>query len=353
MSRSTVIMRARRVVSGCGAFLLGDRALLRTGGPGPVARAFGLRAPIYRPHPYTLYELSPDWRSTDGRSRHNSLGFRGAEVSVDKPASRIRIVCMGESTTYCTGIGDDDMTYPARLEAHLRNRRPGLDIEVINAGVGGYTSIENLLHCHFRVVPLAPDLIVSYYTHNDVHPRRMPRLSRDYREYSRSWYEPPFGGGIRGWTARRRNLASGDIGSLVRRYDEYAGQRHSANVLNNPPEAFRANVRALAVVAHAAGAKLLFVSPPYRNPRAPDGINVHVNPAYNAVFEHRSIVEMIGAELGFAVYDLARDMPYPVDPHAFPNEHYLDPVHVSEKGADLMGHLVAEAVLAAGLLRSA
>jgi lysophospholipase L1-like esterase len=250
---------------------------------------------------------------------------------------------MGESTTYCTGIEDDGSTYPARLEIHLRARRPDLDIEVINAGVGGYTSIENLLRYHFHIAPLSPDLIVYYYTHNDIHARRMPYLSRDYREYSRSWHEPPFGGGIRGWIARRRALATGDIGNIVRRYDELApGSRRAANTAKNPPDYFRANITALILLIRAAGVCLMFVNPPYRNLQQDGGMD----PVYTALLQHRGIIEELGAVFGFPVYDLASEMPYPSDPRGFPSEYYLDPTHVNERGADLMAELIAKAIAA-------
>jgi len=346
----SLVDRIKRLAPALGAFIFGDRLLLRSGRYAALARILGMPPSLYRPHPYTLYELNPGWVSPDGRARHNSLGYRGAEVATEKRAGCLRVVCMGESTTYCTGIKDDRATYPARLEAHLRALMPGRDIEVVNAGVGGYTSIENLLHCHFRIAPLSPDLVVYYYTHNDVHPRRMPHLSRDYREYSRSWFEPPFGGGLSGWIGRRRALALGDIGHIVRRYDEYCDRRNSANVAKNPPQAFRANMTALALIAQEAGARVLFVNPPYRDLHKFEAGVEGGNPVNRAVFEHRKIIEEIGRELGLAVYDLARNMPFPDDPNAFPTEYYLDSVHVNECGADRMGKLIADVIVAEKLM---
>ena len=296
-----------------------------------------------------LYELNPNWTSSDGKTHHNSLGFRGREVAPRKRPGCVRIVCMGESTTYCTGIADDRDTYPARLEAHLRALHPNRDIEVVNAGIGGFTSIENLLRFHFHVAPLTPDLVIYYYTHNDVRPRHLPSLSRDYREFSRSWFEPPRVGGLKGWLSRRRALWGNNIGGVVRRFAENAERQHRNNVAANPPYAFRANITALALMVRAAGARLLFVNPPYRNLRnfiaGESG-----NPAFRGVFEHRNVIEELGRTHGFPVYDLARDMPYPDDPDGFPNEHYRDPVHVNERGAELMGKLIAEAVESENLL---
>lgn len=334
-------------------FLLGDRAVLRKGIPGAIARAVGLPMSLYRPHPYTLYELTPGWRSDDGRSCHNSLGFRGPEVAVPKPAGRLRVVCMGESTTYCTGIADDAATYPARLQAHLVRAHPELEIEVVNAGVGGYTSIENILRCLFHVTPLEPDVIVYYYTHNDVHARRMPGLSRDYREYSRSWYEPWLGGDILSWIGHRWVLASGDIGRIVRRDYERRWRRPRAEgIALNGPDAFRANMTALVLTARAAGASVLLVNPPFPGLVKEKLDEAPGAPVARAVWEHRGIVREIGKKLSVPVYDLAADMPHCMANNVFPNEHYLDEVHVNPNGAEVMGSLIAKAIVANSMLQT-
>lgn len=160
-------VRLKRALPAIAALVFGDRLLLRHGRYDALARALRVPPLAYRPHPYMLYELNPNWTSSDGKTHHNSLGFRGREVAPRKRPGCVRIVCMGESTTYCTGIADDRDTYPARLEAHLRALHPNRDIEVVNAGIGGFTSIENLLRFHFHVAPLTPDLVIYYYTHND------------------------------------------------------------------------------------------------------------------------------------------------------------------------------------------
>ena len=54
------LARLRRRCAMAGVFVLGDRALLRPGGPGRIARALGIRAPVYRPHPYTCLLYTSD-----------------------------------------------------------------------------------------------------------------------------------------------------------------------------------------------------------------------------------------------------------------------------------------------------
>ena len=61
----------------------------------------------YVPHPYLAYALNPSYRSADGLTRHNSLGFRGAEIAHAKPAGAYRIACLGGSSTrICKLISD-------------------------------------------------------------------------------------------------------------------------------------------------------------------------------------------------------------------------------------------------------
>lgn len=348
MSRFAKILRL------LGVLALGDRALLRPGGPGALARLFALKAPRYVPHPYMLYTLNRSWVSVDGLTRHNALGFRGRDIGPEKPPGALRVVCMGESSTYCTGITDDDATYPARLQAALAAALPDRAVEVVNAGVGGYTSAENVLRCLFDVVPLQPDLVVYYYTHNDAHARRYPQLSRDYREFSRSWFEPHGAGGVFAALRRRAILALGDIGELVRRTEAYGGRRPSLNVANNPPEAFAANMAALGAIARDAGARLLFVNPNYRDldlndaadPTQPPSTNL----AFRAVWEHRRIVEKLARRLGEGLVDLRGQIPYAETRDGFPSPDYLDPVHFTPAGAERAAKIVAQAILAQNLL---
>lgn len=61
-------------------------------------------ASIYVPHHYYLYETRPSYRSADGEVRHNSLGCRAEEVTVEKPHDVVRLVAVGGSTTYATPV---------------------------------------------------------------------------------------------------------------------------------------------------------------------------------------------------------------------------------------------------------
>src|ERR1700731_3178568 len=65
------------------------------------------------------------------------------DAALDRSAARIdrgqplAIVVMGSSSTKGTGASSPAMSYPSRLEAELRDHFPGVEIRVLNRGLGG------------------------------------------------------------------------------------------------------------------------------------------------------------------------------------------------------------------------
>jgi hypothetical protein len=89
--------------------------------------------------------------------RHNSLGFRGPEISQRKLPGITRVVCLGASETY--GLNESaDKEWPAQLSALL----PYPKYQVINASVVG------LFLCYYKaylikyVLPVKPDIVICY-----------------------------------------------------------------------------------------------------------------------------------------------------------------------------------------------
>ena len=113
------------------------------------------------PVPYVSYVPDPAY---DG---HNALGYRGPEIALPKPQGTFRIVAMGGSTTYSTGTTAEE-SYPAFLQSILRDDYGYSNVEVINAGVSGYTSWEVLSSFAFRVLELEPDMLIYYGALNDL-----------------------------------------------------------------------------------------------------------------------------------------------------------------------------------------
>ena len=122
------------------------------------------------PMPYIGYVPDPAYEG------HNELGYRGPEIAIPKPAGTFRIVALGGSTTYSTGTSAEE-SYPAFLQSILRDDYGYSDVEVINAGVSGYTSWEALSSFAFRILELEPNMLIYYGGVNDLVVRE--RLSND------------------------------------------------------------------------------------------------------------------------------------------------------------------------------
>jgi len=96
----------------------------------------------------------------------NSWGFRGPEFRPEKPRGVVRIVCLGASTT--EGTQGDDETWPHYLQQELRERYPGRDVEVINAGHHAQ-NIDDLYEILLqKVLPVRPDVVIFYEVSNNV-----------------------------------------------------------------------------------------------------------------------------------------------------------------------------------------
>jgi hypothetical protein len=121
-------------------------------------------------HPYLAFIPRPNWESPptfDHVTTHNSWGFRGPEVEIEKPEDVFRIVCLGGSSTYGHTPSRDETTWPAQLQTILNERQDIKRVEVINGGFSGYNSFESLANFNFRLLPFDPDLVIVYHTIND------------------------------------------------------------------------------------------------------------------------------------------------------------------------------------------
>lgn len=96
----------------------------------------------------------------DCRYEWNSLGFRNNEFSPLKKENRIRIFCIGGSTTFGTGntLGD---TYPSLLDKLL-----GEPYEVINAGVSGWGIYQQYERFRKELIIYKPNKIILHSVFN-------------------------------------------------------------------------------------------------------------------------------------------------------------------------------------------
>lgn len=156
-----------------------------------------------RPHPYLLWENTPEYISSDGIRQTNNLGYRNKKDFVfTKDAKVFRILVLGGSTTWGYLLDGPEDAWPSQLEEILNgalSEDSDFDkIEVINGGLNYATSAELLLHYLFRDRYLDPNIVIVHTGGNDA----IPLLFHDYN--------PDYSDFRPGWTANIHNLRRGE-----------------------------------------------------------------------------------------------------------------------------------------------
>jgi lysophospholipase L1-like esterase len=185
------------------------------------------------------YELTPavDVDAGGFRVRTNSLGMRGDEVELAKPASMQRIVVVGDSVAFGLHV-ENDATFSARLESLLNASRAGGErrTQVLNLSVPGYSSKDEAIVVRRKAVPLEPDLLIVGYYLNDPENEPLQRLHGYFHE--RALWERSDILRFIGWKRRSWRL-------------EHYGHGDVFRYLHADPEKWKNTVEALADIGAA------------------------------------------------------------------------------------------------------
>jgi len=121
-------------------------------------------------HPLLGYAhpKSVEYHLGTNRVSLNSLGHRGDEMPVRKPAGERRILILGDSVAFGWGVNQGE-DFPARLETLLRDRN-NVAWRVINGGVNGYNSEQEAIFFATEGIAYGPDIVILVYVSNDVDP---------------------------------------------------------------------------------------------------------------------------------------------------------------------------------------
>jgi|GEM_PF-5937015 len=318
----------------------------------------------YRLSPSTGFELVPGWRGggADHPETINAAGLRGAELAPRQPGV-LRILCMGESTTWGHKVGDDQ-TWPYALEQHLR--AAGASVEVLNGGVSGW-GLEQILRAlqDGLLRRLQPDVVLVFAGWNAPRLEANPQVARFRAALARE-HE----GGLLARSALARRLrdwseepAEGQ-GRLRREFAQLAA------------EAFPELAPELATACEDHGARLAFIRfPALAQRELPQG------PALRAAWEellaargepdadvatlaadaralHAAVLAAVeqGAQAaGAPLIDLAARLPdtLPADRDAADTQWtawFRDALHFTPAGNEAVGHAVAVWLAGSGWL---
>jgi lysophospholipase L1-like esterase len=258
---------------------------------------------------------------------YNRQGFKGPEVEVPKPAGTVRVVAYGDSNTDGPPTGD----WPEDLGRLLAagGAGGGGRVEVVNAGVAGYTSRQGLLRFGEEAGRLAPDVVLVSFGWNDL--ARVAVPDRAFR--------PP-----------GRALAA--LQRLALRLRFYRVARHYLRSEEPPPDAplvprvelsnYVANLRGFVALGREHGAAVVLLTRPHRETVAQ---LLALAPQWlSGVPEYNDAVRRVGREEGVPVIDVQR---------AFaegPPDLFADACHFTLEGHEVMARLVRDELQRLGLL---
>jgi lysophospholipase L1-like esterase len=132
------------------------------------ARAYPFDRALHVPDYLTPRDTTLRWRFSpkDGRNR---LGLRNREVDPKRPGT-YRILFLGDSLVF-SGETSSTELYTVALERRLNARaQMGASwLEVINAGIPGYTTYQELEFLKIYGLDMEPDLVILGFVFNDVY----------------------------------------------------------------------------------------------------------------------------------------------------------------------------------------
>lgn len=286
---------------------------------------------LVKPVPYLNYIANPE------HPEHNKLGYRGAEIENPKPEGVFRIVTLGGSTTYSTGTSPEE-SYAVFLQQALRNDYGYTQVEVINGGMSGYSSWENLTNFAFRVLELEPDMIIVYAAVNDVVAREYG--SNDCYQGENAMRGLNIGRGL--WVEQNQPLSTSalhrfisirlgwmpnplDLQSAFKTVDivcqgDPEGSTLADRVEANTPNYFERNMRNLLLLAQGNDViPVLSTWSYYVDAERPDHW-------INAINQHNDITRQLAEELNIVLVDLATQLP--IDSEFWE----IDGIHLVAKG---------------------
>jgi lysophospholipase L1-like esterase len=163
-----ILLNVNLVVLSVGLSLLMGEVVLRMLGHGSIT------SQMYVEDEHTIYRNKPLTRGRalrpgefDYSFTTNTDGFRGQrEYRRPKPVGTRRVLAIGDSFTFGIGV-DDAESYPAQLERRLSRLCASRPVQVVNAGVGGFGTSQQLVLLERVGLTFQPDLVVLGVFVND------------------------------------------------------------------------------------------------------------------------------------------------------------------------------------------
>ncbi len=305
---------------------------------------------FYRPIPIELFDRYDPHPLLVGIPRtgrygdisHDAMHHR-TTVNLGKAADARLIYLLGGSTTYDVGVGDDK-TWASDLSALL-----GPGYEVVNWGVPGYSSLENLIQSLFAFRERKPVCALYYVGWNDLHMAHVATLRDDYSDYHLHEQAIALAVGHEPGFLERNMLLLSLARSAFAPDAETVQARARGEISGRPDEHLTAifveNLKLIALVARSSGVKPIFIPQVLNYDRltgdqpmwwAPLIPQKDIKPLMSGM---NAALMRTAAELGVDVIEAPLSL-------AWQDSDFVDQSHFSPTGAEKFARAIRDDVLA-------
>ncbi len=272
----------------------------------------------------------------EGEYRINSYGFRDKEFPFKKKPGVYRIVCLGNSNVF-GWKQPEEFAYPPQLQKLFDRDQKEFRVEVINAGITGYSSYQGKIFLEEEILRLKPDLVTVNYGWNDLLPARFGV------EDKRQEFPPEWALAIQNSLSNLRlyaALKSLWVGRFAQKEQTQKGVKRVAM------DDFGNNLKEIESLCRQNGIEVLILTLPVASIKAhwgPGKTSVPhlLNQAYNNAIRQLAVAENYRAlDIAALFYDRAD----------LYDDAHNDYIHYNARGHQLVARVIFDYITAAGFL---
>lgn len=306
------------------------------------ARALGPQAPAMRgsgwvlmgDHETRLWGIPPGvTQSQPFKATINDQGFRGPVPEVPKPADTRRMLLVGDSTFFGHGVDDGET-----LADHIPKlfSRYGVEVEVVNFGVPGYSTYQTAIQLEEQGWALEPDVLLmgNLWSDNDFSVFADADLLETRRAFDQTWW---------GRSSLLRLLAAGTdrlqggSGARIVTWTT-SSEWPEEGVRRVPLQQYARNLDGIISEARDRGVATVLIQPCNRHLIDYPDSYAPWTPYFKAqrgVAKHHGLPLVSACDAMDAVKGTSDEM-------------FMDAMHFSERGNRVVGEAVAKALLTRG-----
>ena len=316
-----------------------------------------------RPHPYMLWENTPEFISK-GIRQINKQGYRNEKDTGALEPGTLRILALGGSATWGYLLDGPGDAWPAQLENKLNENIGGTKykkVEVINAGLNYATSAELLSHYIYRDRYLGSKIVIMNTGDNDIAPLLFHDYDPEYTHFRPGWNGRTDSlGRTERWLVehsniikliyafrRRNSITLPQINKQAESFD-LPEEYYLENVKKNQPIGLERNLDLLIRNILADGSLPVLFAPIFASDKQYNGLSGEAatraalirnvrKAAVIGMAKDLEVIKQLSAKYQIPLIEIPSDR--------IPLEYFLDHNHLSKEAATIEGQIVAEHIL--------